>query len=46
MVEELLAARGIIITYESVRQWAQVRSAFCQPDLPAPTAGWRQMASG
>src|SRR5712671_36629 len=44
MVEELLAARGIIVSHETVRQWAQVRPAVCQPDPAPPSAGWRQMA--
>ena len=33
MVEEMLAARGIIVSHETVRQWApQVRPGVRQPD--------------
>ena len=36
MVEEMLAARGIIVSHETVRQWAlQVRPGIRQPDPPA-----------
>jgi len=31
MVEELLAARGIIVSHETVRQWALIRSDVRQP---------------
>ena len=45
MVEELLAARGIIVSHETVRQWAlKIRPAIRQPDPSSPAAGWRQMA--
>ena len=38
MVEELLAARGIIVSHETARQWAlKIRPAFRQPD-PSPLA--------
>ena len=36
MVEEMLAARGILVSHETVRQWAlQVRPGIRQPDPPA-----------
>src|SRR5271163_1354816 len=45
MVEGLLAARGIIVSHETVRQWARkFGPAVCQPDPSPPSAGWRQMA--
>ena len=38
MVEEMLAARGIIVSHETVRQWAlKFGQALRQPD-PAPAA--------
>ena len=41
MVEELLAARGIIVSHESVRQWARkFWPAVCQPDPSPPFAPW------
>ena len=45
MVEEMLAARGIDVSHETVRQWARkFGQALRQPD-PAPAAlSWRQMA--
>ena len=47
MVEEMLAARGIIVSHETVRQWAlQVRPGLRQPDPAAAARGRRQMASG
>src|SRR5437660_11248276 len=46
MVEELLAARGIIVSHQNrPTMGAQVRSAVCQPDPAPPSPGWRQMAS-
>ena len=48
MVDELLAARGITVSHETVRQWARkFGQAFAnQPDpAPAPLS-WRQMAPG
>jgi putative transposase len=41
MVEELLAARGIIVSHETVRQWAQIRPAVRQSDPSSPSQGWR-----
>jgi transposase-like protein len=46
MVEELLAARGIIVSHEMVRQWAQIRPAVRQSDPLSPSSGRRQVASG
>jgi putative transposase len=41
MVEELLAARAIIVSHETVRQWARkFAPAVCQPDPSSPSAGW------
>src|SRR5580700_2230862 len=46
MMEELLAAGGIIVSHETVRQWgAQIRPAVRQSDPSSPSPGWRQMAS-
>jgi len=39
MVDELLATRGIIVSYETVRQWAQVRPEFREPDTPQAACG-------
>jgi hypothetical protein len=42
VVEELLAARDIIVSHETVRQWARkFGPAVCQPDPSPPSAGWR-----
>ena len=35
MVEEMLAARGICVTYETVRQWEEVRQGIRRSDPPA-----------
>ena len=36
MVEEMLAARGIVVSHETVRQWAlKFGQELCQPDPPA-----------
>ncbi len=46
MVEEMLAARGICVTYETVRQWGKkIRQDICRPDPPAGARSRRQMAS-
>jgi transposase-like protein len=45
MVEEMLAARGIIINHEAVRQRrVQVRPGLRQPGLPPAALRWRQVA--
>ena len=45
MVEEMLAARGIIVSHETVRQWAlQVRPGVRQPD-PAEAAPRRRQVA-
>ena len=45
MVEEMLAARGIVVSHETVRQWAlQVRPGVRQPDPPAAAPRRRQVA--
>jgi putative transposase len=47
MVEELLAARGIIVSHETVRQWARkIWPAIRESDPSSPPADRRQMASG
>jgi len=47
MVDELLATRGIIVSYETVRQWAlKFVQVVCQPDPPQAACGWRQVAHG
>jgi putative transposase len=43
MVEEMLAARGICVTYETVRQWGQ---GIRRSDPPARACSRRQMAYG
>jgi putative transposase len=44
MVEEMLAARGIVVSYETVRQWAskfgQNFANRIRPRLPAPGDKW------
>src|ERR1700746_1144909 len=46
MVEELLAARGITVSHETVRQWARkFWPAVRQPDPSSASARRRQMAS-
>src|SRR6201981_827396 len=46
MVEEMLAARGISVTHETIRQWGLKfgREFANQPDLSASASPWRQMA--
>ena len=45
MVEEMLAARGILVSHETVRQWAlQVRPGVRQPDPPPAAPCRRQVA--
>jgi putative transposase len=39
MVEELLAARGVIVSHKTVRQWARIGPAIRQPDPSPPAAG-------
>ena len=46
MVEEMLAARGICVTYETVRQWEEVRQGVLRSDPPARACSRRQMAYG
>ena len=47
MVEELLAARGIIGSHETIRQWAlKFGPGVRQPDPPSAAACWRQLAFG
>ena len=38
MVEEMLAARGIVVNHEAVRQWAQVRPVLRERAPPAAAA--------
>jgi putative transposase len=46
MVEELLATRDIIVSQETVRQWARkFGQSFCQPDPSSPATDQRQIAS-
>jgi putative transposase len=46
MVEELLAARGIIVSHETARQWAvKFGQQFANQIRRPPSPGWRQMAS-
>jgi len=47
MVEELLAARGIIVSHETVRQWARkFGQQFTNRDPSRVPADRRQMAPG
>ena len=47
MVEEMLAARGICVSYETVRQWGEeVRQGVLRSDPPARACSRRQMAYG
>jgi transposase-like protein len=46
MVEEMLAARGICVTYETVRQGEEVRQGVLRSDPPACACSRRQMAYG
>src|SRR5215216_4102871 len=45
MVEEMLAARGIDVSHETVRQWARKFGQSFAPDPPPATKPWRQVAS-
>ncbi len=46
-VAELLAARGVIVTDETVRQWCQiVRAGVCQCAAPTSPAAGRHVAPG
>jgi len=46
-VEELLAQRGIVVTYETVRQWClRVWADVRQRTPPAPPSVWGQVAPG
>ncbi len=42
-VEELLAERGVIVTYETVRQWCRTFGQR-QRAAPPPPAHWRHVA--
>src|SRR6187401_2933472 len=44
MVEELLAARGIIVSHETLRQWAR-KFGQRQSDPSSPSSSGRQVAS-
>ena len=47
MVEEMLAARGICVTYETVRQWGKKFGKAFSDQIRQRVAGSRrQMASG
>jgi len=42
MVEEMLAARGILVSHESVRQWAmKFGQGFANQIQPQAACGWR-----
>ena len=45
MVEEMLAARGIDVSHETVRQWGRKFGQSRQPDPPQAPLSWRQVAS-
>jgi putative transposase len=45
MVEEMLAARGISVTHETIRQWGlKFGRKIRRPDPSASASPWRQMA--
>jgi putative transposase len=45
MLEEMLAERGICVTYETARQWGKkFGKAFLRSDPPAGSSSRRQMA--
>jgi putative transposase len=47
MVEEMLAARGISVTHETIRQWGlKFRPGIRRPHPSASASPWRQMAPG
>ena len=46
MVEEMLAARGICVTYQNVRMGEEVRQGVLRSDPPARACSRRQMAYG
>ena len=46
MVEEMLATRGICVTYETVRQWGKKWQGIRRSDPPARACSRRQMAYG
>jgi putative transposase len=46
MVEEMLAARGICGTNETVREWGRSRQGVLRSDPPARACSRRQMAYG
>ena len=46
MVEEMLAARGIDVSHETVRQWARKFGQAFQPDPASAAKPWRQVALG
>jgi transposase-like protein len=46
MVEEMLATRGICVTYETVRQWRKKFGKARRSDPPARACSRRQMAYG
>ena len=43
-VKELLLARGMVVTYETIRSWWPVRVRLRQPAASAPTPPRRQVA--
>jgi putative transposase len=46
-VEELLTQRGIVVTYETIRQWTlRIRANLCQRVAPSPSSLRRHMAYG
>ena len=45
MIEEMLAARGICVTFGTVRQWKEVWQGLCRPN-PAASAGSREILLG
>ena len=45
-IEEILAQRGITVTYETVHQWGLKLADLYQRTASSPSSLWRQMAPG
>ena len=41
-IEELLAARGVVVSYETIRQWCKkYGSIYCNKNKKEPWSAWR-----
>ena len=45
-VETILATRGVLVSYESIREWGLLRSAVRKYSEAAPAQAGRQMVFG